>query len=796
MLKRLPMVAGLTVLVAAAAVLALYLAVTGSLPELDGEVRIAGLSAPVTVARDAHGVPTIRGRSRADVARATGFVHAQDRFFQMDLIRRSTAGELAALVGPVAVEADKRRRLHRLRAVAREVVAGATPTERALLEAYAEGVNAGLEALTVAPFEYLVLRAEPAPWRPEDTVLGNLAMFFQLTDFDASRESGYAALVDGLPDEVGRFLFAPGNGWDAPLTGEAWDVPEIPDPRTCDLRGTAPAGYSPGAAAAIEFDEPPLGSNAWAVAGHRAASGRSMVANDMHLGLNIPNIWYRLRLIVEGSGPNDPPELDLAGVTLPGTPLLVAGSNTSIAWGFTNSRGDWSDLVLIETDPRNADNYLTPDGYVPFDEYAEVIEIKGAEPEAVTIRGTRWGPVVGTDHRGRLTALRWLGHLPEAVNFRIVELESATSVRGAVALAPDVGIPPQNFVVADAWGSVAWTIMGRIPRRVGYDSSRPASWADGTVGWQGWLTAAEYPRVIDPEPGLVWSANARAVDGDVLDHVGVNGYVLGVRAQQIRDSLGTLEHPGMDDMLAIQLDDRALLQQAWRDVLAEALTDEAAALRPRVTELREILQHWDGRAGIDSVGYRITREFRRRVQEELMSRIVAGCGDFDEPFRLAATNQAEGPVWRLVTEQPDHLLPPPHAAWNELLLHAAEAAMATCGGESLASCTWGQLNQVTLEHPLADTLGPLRRWLTIQSGPLPGGDHTPRVQQRDYGASERFAVAPGDEANGYFHMPGGQSAHPLSPFFAAGHDAWARGEPLPFLPGPPRHLLTLHDSGP
>ena len=220
------MVAGLTVLVAAAAVLALYLAVTGSLPELDGEVRIAGLSAPVTVARDAHGVPTIRGRSRADVARATGFVHAQDRFFQMDLIRRSTAGELAALVGPVAVEADKRRRLHRLRAVAREVVAGAT--ERALLEAYAEGVNAGLEALTVAPFEYLVLRAEPAPWRPEDTVLGNLAMFFQLTDYDASRESGYAALVDGLPDEIGRFLFAPGNGWDAPLTGEAWTSPKFP----------------------------------------------------------------------------------------------------------------------------------------------------------------------------------------------------------------------------------------------------------------------------------------------------------------------------------------------------------------------------------------------------------------------------------------------------------------------------------------------------------------------------------------------------------------------------------------
>ena len=792
MLKRLPVAAGSLLLVAAAGTLALYLAVLGSLPALDGEIRIAGLSAPVTVTRDAYGVPTIRGRNRVDVARATGFVHGQDRFFQMDLIRRSTAGELAGLFGPAAVDADKRRRLHRLRTVARAVVAGATPTQRALLEAYAGGVNAGLDDLTVAPFEYPILRADPVPWRPEDTVLANLAMFFQLTDYDASRESGYAALVDGLSDAVSRFLFAPGNRWDAPLTGDAWDVPEIPGPRACDLRGTTRPGRSPGVAVEL----PALGSNAWAVAGHRSATGHAMVANDMHLGLAIPNTWYRVRLIVEGSGPNAPPELDLAGVTLPGTPALVAGSNTSIAWGFTNSRGDWSDLVLLETGPGRVDTYLTADGTVPFDEYTEVIEIKGSEPKAVTIRGTRWGPVVGTDHLGRLTALRWLGHLPEAINFRIFELESATSVRGAVALAPGVGIPPQNFVVADAEGSVAWTLMGRIPRRVGYDSSRPASWADGATGWQGWLTAAEYPRVIDPEPGLIWSANARAVDGDILAHLGANGYILGARAQQIRDALGTLEHPGMDDMLAIQLDDRALLQQAWRDVLVGALTADDAAYRPWVTELREILQRWDGRAGIDSVGYRISREFRRRVQEELMSGILAGCGDFDEPIRLAATNQAEGPVWRLVTEQPDHLLPPPHASWNDLLLHAAEAAVATCGDEPLAACTWGPLNEVTLEHPLADTLGPLGRWLTIHSGPLPGGDHTPRVQQRNYGASERFAVAPGDEANGYFHMPGGQSAHPLSPFFAAGHDAWARGEPLPFLPGPPRHRLTLRDVDP
>ena len=379
-----------------------------------------------------------------------------------------------------------------------------------------------------------------------------------------------------------------------------------------------------------------------------------MVANDMHLGLNLPNIWYRVRLIVTGDEPGDtaeesgdPPTLDAAGVTLPGTPLVVAGSNGSIAWGFTNSRGDWSDLVLIETDPDDPGAYLTPDGYVPFDEYEEIIEIRGAEPAAVTYRWTRWGPVVGTDHRGRLQALRWLAHVPEAVDLGISELETLTSVTEALALAPRVGIPPQNFVVADAQGSIGWTIMGRIPRRAGYDSSLPASWADGSAGWRGWLAPEEYPRVVDPESGLIWTANNRIVDGEVLVHMGAAGYWLGARATQIRDALAAVGRPRIEDMLAIQLDDRALLLQEWRDVLLEALTAEAAAPYPWADELRAFLQRWDGRAGIDSVSYRIVREFRRQVVEEVLRGVLSGCGDFDGPVQLAATNQVEGPIWQI-----------------------------------------------------------------------------------------------------------------------------------------------------
>ncbi len=823
--KRLTLGLALVALILAAGSVVLYRFAAGSLAMLDGEIRMAGLSGPVSIERDRYGVPTIRGGSRADVARATGFVHGQDRFFQMDLLRRSTAGELAELFGADAADFDRRRRIHRLRPLARAVADRAAPAQRALLEAYADGVNAGLDALSVAPFEYLSLRAEPEPWRPEDIVLGNLAMFFELTDYDASRESGYAAIIDGIPESLGRFIFAPGNRWDAPLVGDAWEVPPIPGPEVCNLRGTIPAGSSLGPEAGVQsvpavadsrhgpqpklqfnlpaagirdrvqpdfqFDLPVAGSNAWAVAAHRAATGRAMVANDMHLGLNVPNIWYRARLIVAGESPDGPPMLDATGVTLPGTPLVVAGSNGSIAWGFTNSRGDWSDLVLIETDPSNPNAYLTPDGYVPFDEFEETIDIRGGDPERVGFRWTRWGPVVGTDHRGRLQALRWLAHVPEAVDLRIAELETASSVSEALALAPVVGIPPQNFVVADAQGSVGWTIMGRIPRRSGYDSSRPASWADGRAGWHGWLNPDEYPQVVDPESGLIWTANNRVVDGDILIHLGAGGFWLGARGQQIRDGLAAVQRPGIEDMLAIQLDDRALLQQEWRDALLQALAAEGDASYPWRDELKAFLERWDGRAGIDSVAYRIVREFRRQAMEAVLRGVLTGCGNFDGPVPLAATNQVEGPVWQLITEQPEHLLPPPHASWNGLLLSAADSAVSTCGGGPLSECTWGRENQVDIRHPLAGALGLLRPWLTVRSGPLPGGDHVPRIQQSDYGASERFAVSPGDEANGYFHMPGGQSGHPLSPFFSAGHRAWAQGEPLPFLPGPEMHHLTL-----
>ena len=531
------------------------------------------------------------------------------------------------------------------------------------------------------------------------------------------------------------------------------------------------------------------GSNGWAVAAERSSSGRAIVANDMHLQLAAPNIWYRMRWIVSPGDEREQP-LDITGVTLPGAPVVVAGSNGQVAWGFTNSYGDWSDLIVLEIDAANPTRYRTPGGYRELDRHQEIIEVKGTQSEILVVESTIWGPVLDTDAQGRPRVVSWIAHEAEAANLRLLDLEQAGDVDEAVRIAHTVGSPPQNIMIADAGGDIAWTIMGRIPNRVGYAPRLPASWAEPGAGWLGWLDSDDYPVVRNPSSGLLWTANARTGNDAVLDAIGRSGYALGARAQQIRDRLTALDRASIDDMLDIQLDDRALVQQAWRDLLVDVLRADQDTNAQR-DALLTVLGAWDGRAGARAAGYRLVRAFRQLTRDTLFSQIVFGCGTAEETIEIRRLYQTEGAIWRLVTERPAHLQPVGFVSWNDFLLSMADEAAATCGNVELDACHWGEINHVEIAHPLAGVLPLGSNWLTIHSGALPGGQYTPRVQNGRQGASERFAVSPGDEENGYFHMPAGQSGHPLSRFFDAGHDAWVNGERLPFLPGPAQHTLTL-----
>lgn len=773
-----------------------------SLPVLDGEHALPGLSAPVRVDRDALGVPTLRGATREDVAQALGFLHAQDRFFQMDLSRRRAAGELAALVGSAALPADRELRLHRFRAEARDAVSRLSTSDRAVLRAYVRGVNAGLQALSATPFEYYLLRQTPEPWREEDSLLVVLAMFVALQDPTGAYESTRGTMREVLPRDAVEFLAPRGTSWDTPVVGQAFEVPPVPDasvfnprarragrPTTIRLQPQVAQGPT-GARAAREAGA--VGSNSFAVAGSLTPDGGALVANDMHLAIRVPNTWYRASLEWRGE---DGEAQRVTGVTLPGMPPVVVGSNGFIAWGFTNSYGDLSDLVELSLHPTDPRRYRTPDGYRALVRHEEVLHVAGGPDEQLAIDWTIWGPVLGPDFRGRLRALRWVAHDARMLAGPVTPLEMARTVEDAMAEANGAGTPAQNMVVADRSGSIGWTIYGTLPKRYGMDGSLPGAWADGTRGWSGYLAGADYPRVINPPADRLWTANARVVGGEMLAQIGDGSYEVGSRARIIRDRLMAKDRFTPRDLLAIQLDTSAVFLERWRSLLLKTLSPQAIAGHPARARFREVVEgRWTGQASPDAAGYRLTRAFRDRVSQWTFAFITADCYDVDERFDYTTERKREGPLWELMRRRPMHLLDPVFPSWDAMLLTAIDrvaADLATAFGGDLEDRVWSEGNRPSYRHPLSAAVPLLGWWLDMKTVPLPGDLYTPRMTFGAVGASERMVVAPGHEADGIMEMPTGQSGHPLSPHYADSHPAWLAGDPTPFLPGPAIHTLRL-----
>ena len=767
-----------------------YFKLRASRPLLDGTVKIPGLVAAVSIERDALGVPTIRGANRLDVARALGWLHAQERFFQMDLQRRRGAGELAELVGPAALASDKETRMHGFRAVARAALAQSAPAERALAEAYSAGVNAGLGALAEKPFEYFILRATPQPWRPEDCGLTGFAMTLDMQRDVVGFERLTATLRDTLGAEALAF-FAPVAGpHDAALDGTTAPLPPIPSAQAINLRKAAARPVEVSVFRADRAEVEYAGSNAFALSGAHTASGAGMLASDMHLRHSLPNIWYRAVL----AWPENGVERRVVGVTWPGVPFMIAGSNGRIAWGFTNSCADVSDLVVVQTGI-SPEVYRAPgrETMPQIEVRRETIAVKGQDPVTVDYRWTIWGPIVGQDDQDRPLAQRWLAHEPEASNFGLWQLETADTAAAAVAIAHRAGITPQNFQVADAAGEIAWTIAGRLPKRVGFDGRRPTTWTFGDRRWDGLVAPDDMPTVRAPADGRIWTANNRVVGGAGRAAIGDAGYAEAMRAAQIRDGLAKLERAQPKDLLAIQLDDRAVALGRWRELLLQTLTPAATAGKRERAELRSLVDGWNARASIDSVGYRLVRTWRDAVAKRVLDPIFAGCVEADPTFSWSRLPYEE-PLWALLAAKPPHLLGPAETSWESLQIAAADDVIAsiTRDGTSLAGATWGRRNTVRFQHPLARVLPAwLSGWMNLPPEPLPGDGHLPRVQGVANGASERFVVSPGREAEGIFEMPGGQSGHPLSPFYRAGHGAWVRGEPTPLLPGQTEHTVAL-----
>jgi penicillin amidase len=753
----------------------------------------------VVLSRDRFGVVSISAADRSDAIRALGFVHAQERYFEMDLARRQAAGELAALFGAAALPLDLNLRRHRFRKRALTVLAQIPKAQRSLLDGYVAGVNAGLNALSARPWTYFILGQQPTPWRAEDSVLVGISMFIGLDDAEGKRERELGTMAAAMSPTLLAFLLRGGTRWDAPLTGFALPDPPIPDASVIDLRTLDRNLFK-------EPIKPPSGlaegSNQFAVSGSLATGGAALVANDMHLGLGVPNIWFRAQWAYPDA---DMPSgtRRIAGATLPGVPGLIVGSNGQIAWGFTNAYGDWMDRVALVMDPTDPLRYQHAEGYGYLRRYQEVIEVAGATAHTLEVLESAYGPVLGTDEQGRPLTQMWTAHLPDAVSFNALELEQAADLQSALQIAHRSGTPPLNFMVGDQRGRIAWTIAGSIPKRLcqpSVDCSVPGQAHDWRLPiastrvaeriWDGLQAPADVPVLLDPADGRLWTANARVVAGAALQMLGDGGYDLGARAGQIRDALRARERFVEADLLALQLDDRALFLEPWRGLLLDVLRSQPSG--PRDALLAQ-LEQWNGHASTDSVAYRIVRSYRMQVHARVLTALAAPLRQNNPAFAWPKLGQTEGVVWQLLEARPMHLLDPNFHSWDALLLDCADRVAENLSTQpgGLAARTWGEANTTAIAHPLSRALPWLSRWLNMPAQALPGDAHMPRVQTPRFGASQRMVVAPGQEQNGIFHMPGGQSGHPLSPYYGAGHRQWADGSSTPLLAGSAEHTLYL-----
>ncbi|MCK9687808.1 penicillin acylase family protein [Scleromatobacter humisilvae] len=772
-----------------------------SVPMLDGQAHVAGLQSAVTIARDERGTAVVKGANRLDVARGLGFVHAQERFFEMDLTRRSAAGELSALFGPVALEHDKQRRLHRLRAMLAARLSTMDSGERALLQAYADGVNAGLAQLGAKPWQYLLLRAEPQPWQPVDSLLVIGEMFWMLQGNSVDEGLERAQLRECIGGEMFDWLEPRGGHWDAALDGSVLTPGAVPGPDIMDLRRTpatpVPAKDSPVARSdapaflddvgALDRHEPMTGSNNWAVGGTRSVSGDAMLANDMHLGLGVPAIWFRAQFEIGGDAP-----IRAEGVTLPGVPAMVAGSNGHVAWGFTNSYGQWFDWVKVPERPDPAQlTHLT-----------ETIAVKGAADVKLDVVQFGGLPVVAKQG-AQSYALHWVADFGDAYGLALDDMLKAGDVRSALSVAAASGIPEQNLLVADTHGAIAWTIAGARLNTQTPTSANFGRFVDAAALGQlhrPQLTppgAAVLPIDDAPANDQLWTANARTYEPEATSPpafdttIGDGGYDLGARAQQIRDRLKATPRFDETTLGAIHFDDEALFLRPWAGRIVAIAASPTS--RPEITKL---LNDWNGRADADQAGYRLVSEVRKRVLDALWAAwsqplVKAGqCParkyDWHARFEYAAEEALD--------KQPAHLLPRGFASWDAFLLaqiDATVADMTRSGARPLAQATWGEANRSHVGHVLSRALPVLSRVLDMPSLPQSGDRNMPHVAAPAFGQSERLVVAPGHEERATLSMPGGQSGHPMSPYYGAGHADWVAGRATPLLAGPPQHVLTL-----
>ncbi len=769
----------------------LYLTLHLSLPILDGNSKTHHVDQPTSLSRDEIGHAVIEASNVFDAAYALGFAHAQDRLFQMDLQRRSASGSLSQWVGDAALEIDKAARFHQFQQRAYTVFDNLPSKQQELLIRYAHGVNAAIDELTLPPFEYIAAGVEINQWKPTDSILVIYSMYLDLqssqVDFDLAR----TALQSSFGEAIYQFITQPSNyqaALDASIMprfeGKVPDYPEAALSNTAflhqegkqintnqsDLLAVSHDTNTAAKRAQYQGTElPDIGSNNWAVTGAHTQSGSGLLANDMHLGLRVPVIWYRAQLNYQESGK----DVQITGVSLPGLPGIVVGTNNHIAWGFTNANLDNVDWIALDED-------------TPVETITERILLPNGEHE-FKIQKSKYGPV--RELNGKRYALNWVAHHPFSSNLSIVDFGLARNVKDAIQVGKRIAIPTQNLVVVDSQGSAAWLPGGAVMER------KQASFRSVTEQQirHPAARAEVLPQVVNPEMGRIWTANARVISSHDFNRFGDGGYALGARGQQIRDRLFEKDTFTENDFYAIQLDNHAQFLIPWHNLLYGLLKLQDVEFKSDLAYLNS----WKACACEDSVGYTLVKHFRQEVIQTLFGGILSQL-DAQGVESRTLLRGIEPAAWQLIYSQPESWLPKDTETFDELLVDAYRRTKHTLldnyspKDANMEMLTWGNVNQLSIKHPFAEQIPLLGQYLNMAKVKGFGDTYMPAVQAPSFGASERFFVSPGHLDDAILTLPGGQSGHPLSPFFRAGFDDYANHAATPLLPGKIIHSRTFY----
>ena len=737
-----------------------YRAVRAGLPLRDGTVRLAGLTAPVIITYDTLAVPTISASNLPDLFFAQGYITAQDRLWQMDMTRRFASGDLAVALGPKYLKYDREQRILGMRQVAARAAANMEPQQRAQFEAYAAGVNAYIEQhRKTLPLEFRFLGYAPHVWTVEDSLLVGLSMTEFLNHGLYKDKLEKEKILAKLGPELTADLYVNTSWRDHPPGADSSPIElETPQESTPDEEEQSPQGPNQKSGSEKQIprgqssfpqnpekqiprfarDDKPFGdpqhaddqhlrpgSNNWVISGAHTASGKPLLSNDMHLDLEIPNVWYEAHLTAG--------DFDVVGVTLPGMPYVIVGHNLRIAWGFTNLGPNVEDLYVEKFNDQG--EYLTPQGWVKPEHREEIIRVKGKPEVTLDVLITRHGPIITDLIPGetRKLALKWTVYDLQATRIPFFAIDSAQNWQEFETAFSQFGAPGQNVVYADVDGHIGYQATGLIPIRSTGDGSLPVPGDDDAHEWTGYVPYDKLPSVYDPPSGIIATANGRVTSDGYPYELSIQ-WMSPYRTQRLYKLLNAPKKFTPADMLAIQTDVVSSFDRFCAERFVYGV-DHTAHASARAKSAAELMRNWDGTMDVDSPAATIAVFSREKLKELLLQpRLGAEWQD----YRWFMSS-----VWleNVLDHQPPRWLPPGYSGYDELLTRAVEEAVDDASAtRALSLWKWGRVHRVDIQHPFWSHFPILKKGAGPGSLPLSGDEETIKLVAPHFGPSERLTV--------------------------------------------------------